>query len=195
MEENSVLKSDTYVSGDGPFPCSIMFVGEAPGKDEVREGKPFVGKAGSILKGILTRLNIERKDIYVTNTVKFRLAKPGKREGTLANRPAEKKDIEACIHILKEEIKSVNPLFIVSLGNVPLKAILSLSDKCENKYTVGEVHGNIISLNFEGIDRIVRLIPLYHPASIIYNRSLESEYEKDIEKLKKILEEDLNEKV
>ena len=77
-----------FVYGSGPERADAVLIGEAPGKEEVRLGKPFVGKAGAILNEILAATGIKRESLYITNAVKYRLARPGKRPGTYANRPA-----------------------------------------------------------------------------------------------------------
>ena len=81
-----------YVYGHGSCVAGIMLIGEAPGKDEVRMGRPFVGKAGSILSEILENTGFDREDLYITNVVKYRLSREGKRPGTVANRPATTKN-------------------------------------------------------------------------------------------------------
>ena len=83
-----------FVFGDGSMNSVVMLVGEAPGKDEVMLKKPFVGQAGRILQRFLESVDIERQDVYITNAIKYRLSKEGKRPGTFVNRPAKTEEIE-----------------------------------------------------------------------------------------------------
>lgn len=95
------------VSGDGPVPCDVMLIGEAPGRDEDILGKPFVGRAGGILKQALTRAGYTRDSVYITNIVKCR--PPG-------NRVPKKEEVDACIEYLELELVRVLPKKIILLG-------------------------------------------------------------------------------
>jgi len=95
------------VHGDGPVPCDVMLIGEAPGRDEDILGKPFVGAAGKILKIALEKAGYERKDVYITNIVKCR--PPG-------NRVPKPEEISACAVYLDDEIERVSPSRIILLG-------------------------------------------------------------------------------
>lgn len=168
------------VLGAGNPDSSILLIGEAPGKDEVRLSKPFVGMAGKNLEEFLGVLEIPRQSIYITNAIKFRLSKINEKTGRVVNRPATIAEINNNIPYLHEEISIINPEHIVTLGNVPLRAVMN--DKACN---IGNVHG-------EAIDAIIlnkeyKVFPLYHPASIIYNQSLKEVYIKDIKSLKGII--------
>lgn len=165
------------VLGDGNVNSKLMLIGEAPGKDEVRLGKPFVGKAGKKLSYFLDFINVKREDIYISNAIKYRLSKKSPKTNRLINRPALKKDITNNREYLIEEINIINPKIIVTLGNVPLKSLIN------NNVSVGDYHGQITFLG----NKPFILFPLYHPASLIYNRSLEDIYMKDLDKLKELI--------
>lgn len=112
-----LCKTAEYVCllGQGPTPCDIMIVGEAPGHREDDSGTPFVGRAGELLEGLLKDVGISRKDVYITNAVHCRPPD---------NRTPKKKEIEACKRWLEAEIAAVKPKYVLILGNVPLYALL-----------------------------------------------------------------------
>lgn len=170
-----------WITGDGPIPCDILFVGEAPGKTEVEQGKPFVGMAGETFEGYLNSIGLNRNMVRITNTCFFRPIKKkiGKNDRvTVSNRPPKISEVNLFREILDEEISLVNPKIIVTLGNVPLKRLTNFS-------SIGECHGEVY-FNKE-LNRYI--FPMYHPSSLTYNRneSFKSTYEKDWIKLKEAL--------
>lgn len=172
-----------YITGDGPIPCDIMFVGEAPGKTEVDTGKPFVGMAGKNFEKYLNSIDIKREDVRITNACFFRpiKKKTGKNNKiSISNRPPKVSEISLFSDILDEEINLVNPKIIVTLGNVPLKRLTSFK-------SIGECHGKPYFI--EKLNRYV--FPMYHPSSLIYNRNenFYKSYEIDWQNLKKALDE------
>ena len=175
-----LFANEKIVLGDGNENCRLLLIGEAPGKDEVRLSKPFVGMAGKNLNEFLDVLGLQRQDIYITNAIKYRLSKVNPKTGRIINRPASKDEIIQNRDILLREIGIINPEVIVTLGNVPLKAVTG-----DWNISIGEVHGNINHVKID--DREYKLYPLYHPASIIYNRSLKETYSQDLMKLKKYI--------
>lgn len=155
------------VFGEGKYGAKVMMIGEAPGEQESLQGSPFVGKAGKNLDGFLQEANLKRSELYVTNAVKFRPTRISE-SGRVVNRPPTQEEIKLFLPWLLREIEMVNPRCIVTLGNVPLKALV------DRKSTIGDLHGQWISWN----GRL--LFPLYHPASIIYNPSIRTVYQEDI---------------
>ena len=164
------------VFGEGIKNTKIMLVGEAPGANEEKQGRPFVGVAGKNLDEFLKIVGIERQDIYITNVVKLRPTKNSPKTGNAVNRPPTKEEIDTFLPLLEKEIEEIKPKFIVTLGNVPLKAVTR-----NQKITIGDVHGQ--NLDIEG----QKVLPLYHPASIIYNRSLKEIYLEDLIKIKSLI--------
>lgn len=172
------LESDqNIVFGEGNINGGVVLIGEAPGEKEEETGRPFVGTAGKNLDEFLDIVKLGREDIYITNVVKIRPFKVNPKTGRKSNRPPNKKEIGISIGILKEQLEFIKPKVVVTLGNVPLKAVL---DDAAAK--IGEYHGKPIELNN------FTLFPLYHPASIIYNRSLYDTYIEDVKKLKSYLD-------
>lgn len=168
------------VTGDGNPDAQILMIGEAPGRDEVRMGKPFVGAAGKNLAEFLALAELDRQVIYITNTIKYRLCRVNPDTGNTVNRPAKTDEIEANRKWLIQEILIIKPKWIVTLGNVPLRCVTG-----NNKTGVGEVHGSQLELTLN--EENYRLYPLYHPASIIYNNSLKGIYIEDIKRFRSLL--------
>lgn len=168
------------VLGEGNINAGIFLIGEAPGKDEVLQRKPFVGMAGKNLSFFLENIQVRREDIYITNTIKYRLSKVNPKTGRIVNRPTTSKDLEQNLEYLYKEIEIINPKYIVTLGNVPLKAVMQ-----DKNITIGEVHGKLTNANIKGKNH--NIFPLYHPASVIYNRSLKEVYLDDMIQFSNIL--------
>lgn len=158
------------VHGEGEIGARVMLVGEAPGEQETLQGRPFVGKAGKNLNEFLELAGLERGELYVTNAVKFR---PTKRSaaGRTVNRPPTREEVSLFLPWLRREIELVAPEVIVTLGNVPLRALTG------PKAVIGDVHGAL--QDADGL----RLYPMYHPASLIYNPGLREVYAEDIRRL------------
>ena len=162
------------VFGEGPAQARLMLVGEAPGEQEAMLGRPFVGKAGKLLDAFIAGTGLEREQMYVTNTVKFRPSRVSK-AGRVVNRTPTGEEIAAFLPFLKREIAQVNPACVVTLGNVPLRALLG------EKETIGQAHGQLRRQE----DRLY--FPMYHPASMIYNPSLKPIFAQDMEKLGQLI--------
>ncbi len=158
------------VHGEGSAGARVMLVGEAPGEQETLQRRPFVGKAGKNLDEFLELAGIDRRELYVSNAVKFRPTKLSA-AGRVVNRPPTREEVKLFLPWLKREIALVHPEVVVSLGNVPLRALLG--PRC----VIGDVHGRF--QDAEG----VRLYPMYHPASLIYNPSLRAVYAEDVRRL------------
>lgn len=156
------------VFGAGKLPADIVFIGEAPGAQEVEQGRPFVGKAGKQLDELLEEAGIARDHLFVTNAVKYR---PLKHNGR-ANRTPTTKEIAFSRGLLVKELELIRPKLVVTLGNSPLLAVT-----CDSKMKIGQVHGEFLDRG----DYV--LFPTYHPASLIYNRSLLEVYRADLQKL------------
>lgn len=167
------------VYGEGDENAAIVLVGEAPGAEETRLLRPFVGKAGKNLDEFLFALMLHRQDIYITNVVKFRPYKQSEK-GTFSNRPPEKQELAAMTPLLLREIEAIAPRVVVTLGNVPLKALHG------SNATIGESHA--VPVAAHALSHRFMLFPLYHPASIIYNRALKAVYDDDLKKLRGFLD-------
>lgn len=162
------------VHGDGDPGARVMLIGEAPGEQETLQRRPFVGRAGKNLDEFLELAGLNRSELYVTNAVKFRPTKISA-AGRIVNRPPTREEIRLFLPWLTGEIECVRPEIVVTLGNVPLHALRA------DLKTIGDVHGCMTDCGG------YRLYPMYHPASIIYNRSLRGVYECDIRRLAEYL--------
>lgn len=149
----------------------LMLIGEAPGETEVVKRRPFVGKAGKNLDAFLQLARLERDEIFVTNVVKIRPVETGP-TGRLRNRAPNKEELSLFTPWLLREIAVVKPQALVTLGNVPLRALTTAQT------TIGDCHGQWLSSRAG-----VPLYALYHPASIIYRRALTPVYEQDVARL------------
>lgn len=151
---------------NGNTKSKIVFIGEAPGKNEDESGTPFCGRAGKILNELLESINLKREDIYVTNIIK---CKPPK------NRDPKKTEINSCAYFLERELEIIKPEIICPLGRFSSKYILNKYFK--KNFEIGEVHGKVFK-----IDNL-RIIPMYHPAFAIYNNKKINILKKDFKKI------------
>jgi len=141
------------VFGNGPVPCDLMLIGEAPGADEDAQGLPFVGRAGQLLTQILASVGIKRPDdIYIANTVKCRPPN---------NRAPLPKEQEACAPYLEAQIKRIKPKIILLAGAPAVKAILKIDEP------MSKVRGTWLKL--PGTE--ISVMPLFHPAYLLRNPS------------------------
>ncbi len=146
------------VFGDGNPEAEVVFIGEAPGKNEDLQGKPFVGASGKFLEEMLTRIGMKREDVYITNIVKYR--PPDNRDPT----PAEKK---AFLPYLQRQLESIKPKVVVTLGRHSTNCFLP-------DLQISKVHGQPkrvkLSLKEDSDDTLeVVILPLFHPAAALYN--------------------------
>ncbi|MBR5545957.1 MAG: uracil-DNA glycosylase [Clostridia bacterium] len=182
QECKDAFTEDKLVFGEGPshFP-RLMLIGEAPGEQEALQGRPFVGKAGKNLDFFLEAVHVKREEIYITNVVKVRPTKLSA-AGRIVNRPPDKEEKARFTPWLMREIVLVRPQAIVTLGNVALQAFVD--------DVIGNRHGRWSEANISSDDKNAFALPLfalYHPASVIYNRSLKTTYEADLQVLAETL--------
>lgn len=150
------------VFGDGASDAAILVIGEAPGKNEDLQGKPFVGAAGKYLDELLAIAGLAREDVYIANVVKCRPP---------SNRNPRPEEIEACAPYLRQQTRLIDPRYIVTLGNFSTKFILR-TDKGITRLR-GQVHqaGRF------------KVFPVFHPAAALYDASKREVLEHDFEVL------------
>jgi len=153
------------VPGEGNVNADIVFIGEAPGKNEDLRGRPFVGTAGKKLDDALENSGLARNDVYITNIVK---CKPPK------NRIPNYEEKTMCSNYLEHELSIINPKIICLLGNTAFNTILEGNEISKN-------HGKLIYKEKR------MYFVTFHPAAIIYNQKLEKVFKNDIKKLVKTL--------
>jgi uracil-DNA glycosylase family 4 len=159
------------VVGDGSPDADLMFVGEAPGFHEDKQGVPFVGQAGALLDELLALIGLTRSDCYIANVIKCR--PPG-------NRDPHPDEIQACEGKLYKQIAIVQPRVIATLGNFSTRLLSG------RQHGVSRVHGQARRTTLG--DRQVVLYPLYHPAAALYNPRLRPELEADVRRIPALLE-------
>ena len=149
------------VPGEGQISAKIMFIGEAPGRSEDEKGKPFVGAAGRILDNLLKKAGIERSQVFITNIVKCRPPN---------NRVPEEDELIACRPYLDRQIALIKPKVICILGRTAYSSILGGSSITASRGKVIERSGQ-------------KYFSTFHPAAVIYNKSLRSTLEADLKRL------------
>lgn len=138
------------VFGDGPFGPTVCFMGEAPGADEDRTGKPFVGKAGQLLTKIISAMKLRREEVYILNALKCRPPQ---------NRTPVNEEIDNCRHFVEEQLDALQPKFIVCLGAVAVRSIL------QSDLSIGQLRGKFYQY------RGARVVVTYHPSYLLRNES------------------------
>ena len=171
------------VFGAGSPDSDTVLIGEAPGAEETKTGIPFVGKAGKQLDQLLSEAGIDRKRLFLANTVKYRpVVRSAK---TTRNRTPSRKEIVEALPLLQNEMELLRPAVIVTLGSTPLGAVLDIAS--EKRMPIGEAHGKARRITIGSLKTWV--FPLYHPASCIYNRSLTEVLQTDAAQLGRFLDE------
>tara|TARA_Y100000590_G_scaffold423239_1_gene528892 strand:+ start:79290 stop:79940 length:651 start_codon:yes stop_codon:yes gene_type:complete len=155
------------VFGDGLLQSNILIIGEAPGRDEDKQGKPFVGRAGKLLTEILKSINIQRSDVYITNTVKCRPPD---------NRNPSKEEVDACSNYLESQIEIIKPHLIILLGKVAADRLLNLD------LPMSELRQKTYYYKANKIPVVV----FYHPAYLLRSPSEKSKVWDDLNYMKNV---------
>ncbi len=157
------------VFGEGNPKAELMFVGEAPGADEDRTGRPFVGRAGQLLTKMIEAIGMKREEVYIANVIKSR--PPG-------NRDPEKDEVEACSPFLFRQIAAIRPRLIVTLGNPATQALLS------TRTGISRMRGE-----FQDYPRIagIKVLPTFHPAYLLRSPDKKREAWEDLKKVRAFL--------
>lgn len=158
------------VPGDGTADSPIVFIGEAPGKSEDEQGRPFVGAAGKFLSEMLADIGMRREDVYITNIVKYRPPN---------NRDPEPSEKEACAPWLYEELNLIAPKLIIFLGRHSMNNFFP-------DLKISMAHGKLVHKKFKHITTEY-FLPLYHPASALYNGAMRDILKTDFALIPKIL--------
>lgn len=190
-----------FLLGRGVRFAKIMFIGEAPGAQEVLEGKPFVGQAGQEMNAYLERLKLTRDQVYITSAMRSRpykdkvLVRPsGENVISRSNRTPTKAEILAHAPLLDEEIRWVRPDILAPMGNTALHRLIGSHE------TVTSLHGKMMEgpvqqaadpenpgAGYVFSPETYRIFPLFHPAAVLYNRKLSTLIEDDLDILARIL--------
>lgn len=168
-EKCALSKTRTnVVCGFGNEKSDIVFVGEAPGFHEDKQGKPFVGAAGKLLTELLGGIGIDRGDVYIANVLKCRPPK---------NRSPQPAEIELCRPFLVRQLELINPKAVCTMGNFASRAVL------QKEVYISKVRGVPVKMGK------FTVFPLYHPAAALHRGDMREPMEEDFKKLKKFLEE------
>lgn len=154
------------VFGEGNPHARVLIVGEAPGKNEDLQGRPFVGAAGKFLDELLVHAQLQREDIFIANVLKCRPP---------SNRNPRPEEIEACADFLREQTRAIDPWVIVTLGNFATQFIL--------KTGAGITH---LRGTLQQTGRFI-VMPVYHPAAAIYDRSKRDVLIADFEQIGRVV--------
>jgi len=160
----------TVVFGSGNADAELMFIGEAPGANEDRMGLPFVGQAGKLLDKLLGEIGLERRQVFIANTIKCR--PPG-------NRDPHPSEIESCNEYLRRQVELIEPSVICSLGNFSTKLLRG------DPTGISRLHGHAEVKTIGA--RAVRLYPLYHPAAALYTPSMLETLRSDFRRIPELL--------
>lgn len=163
-----LYKTRTHaVVSDGTPEARLVFIGEAPGRDEDLQGKPFVGAAGQLLTKMITAMGMKREEVYICNILKDRPPN---------NRTPLPEEVEACLPFLQEQLAIIQPSVICTLGAVATKALLG------PYVSITKVRGQV--REYQGI----ALVPTFHPAYLLRNPAAKKDAWEDLKKVKKLLE-------
>lgn len=165
------------VPGEGPVPCRIMLIGEGPGQKEDESGRPFVGRAGTILTGLLSDTGLTRDEVFITSVVKCRPPN---------NRTPGKEEIARCMPYLTQQIHILSPVILVPMGRVATAAVFDMLDLTFPSFK--EVRGKVFYVPGGKTGTGIQVIPVYHPAVITHNPPARSTLEEDFRKLGELLE-------
>jgi uracil-DNA glycosylase len=155
------------VPGEGSPSARVMLIGEAPGREEDQRGQPFVGAAGRFLDEVLAGSGVDRRALFITNTVKCRPEN---------NRPPRKREVDTCTSLyLFEQIELINPALIMLLGSVATKKLLGVN-------SVNEVRGRVIEHNSR------KYLAGYHPAASFYREDMAENIRQDFALLRQELQ-------
>lgn len=180
LEKNSLLplyafrKENGYqpVPGAGSFDARIMFIGEAPGKKEAETGQPFVGAAGKVLTELLTKIGLDRKDVFITSILQDRPPD---------NRDPKPEEIVAYAPYLDRILEVIQPQIIATLGRFSMEYIFRKFGIEGQLKPISKLHGQIFKVRSSWGE--IHVVPLYHPAVALYRAPMKATLMEDILKL------------
>ena len=164
------------VIGEGSHNAQLMFVGEAPGRNEAKTGRPFCGSAGKILDDLLTSIGVKREAVYITNIVKDRPP---------SNRDPLPEEIAIYGPFLDRQIDIIKPLIIVTLGRFSMSYIMKKSGLEDSIKPISQLHGQI--LEGSSLNNPIKVAVMYHPAAAIYNPKIKEVLQKDFQILSSLI--------
>lgn len=189
------LNLEGFIAGQGNPHACVMIIGEAPGRTEIESHTPFSGKAGKELTTSLQQIGVPRETVYITSAVRSRpfAIKQDKRNATVKypNRKPSQKEITVHAPLLDWEITQIRPQLILTLGNTALQRLVG------KNFTISKYHGAVLHQKILQLDQETneyqrsvneyRVVPLYHPAAVFYNRRLASVIQTDWDVVKRAI--------
>ena len=172
LYEERVRNKYFPVIEEGNHFAKIMFVGEAPGENEAKTGRPFCGRAGKVLDNLLESVGIKREEVYITNIVKDRPPK---------NRDPLPDEIALYAPFLDRQIEIIKPKVIATLGRFSMQYVMNRYGLEWELAPMSVLHGKVFDTEIAG--EKVKIVPLYHPAAAIYNQDLLKTLENDFKVL------------
>ncbi|MBQ8751232.1 MAG: uracil-DNA glycosylase [Alphaproteobacteria bacterium] len=163
------------ILGDGSACAKVMLIGEAPGADEDRIGKPFVGRCGKLLDKMLEAININREDCYITNVLPWR--PPG-------NRTPTDDELAVCLPFLKRQIELIKPDYILLLGGISLKSLIDTAD------SISRARGKWFEYDIDETKK-ANVLATYHPSYLLRSTAQKSKVWADLLRLKKKINENV----
>ena len=157
------------VPGEGSPDADILFIGEAPGREEDASGRPFVGRSGQLLRANIRRVGYKEEDVFIANVVKHRPPE---------NRDPTPEEIAHCAPFLDEQIRIIEPKLIVTVGRFSM-------GKFFPDQKISGIHGRVFRVVWGGEKYFV--FPLYHPAAALRSGAMKAAFEKDFDKLPKVV--------
>ena len=167
LNTSQIDKSEVYDREFGFAPSPVMLIGEAPGENEAREGRPFCGPAGKNLAKLIASTNLKREGILISNAFAFRTFEDGK--SGIKNRTPDTKELKTGFSMLCEEIKIVNPKIIILLGGSAERAFCASDDKTVKNFIKELPKHEIRQFNFQG--RNIHIAKTHHPSPLVFNRA------------------------
>lgn len=164
------------VVGEGNHFAEVMLVGEAPGKNESEQGRPFCGAAGKVLDELLELINLPRSEVYITNILKDRPPN---------NRDPLPREIELYAPFLDRQIDIIKPRVIAALGRFAMIYLMERYGMRELIEPISQAHGKVFETEMEYGP--VTFVPLYHPAVAVYNRGMREALEGDFRAIEGVL--------
>ncbi|MCE5312954.1 MAG: uracil-DNA glycosylase [Nitrospiraceae bacterium] len=145
------------VFGEGNPDARIMFIGEAPGREEDRQGRPFVGEAGQVLTSLINKLGLSRQDVYIANICKCRPP---------SNRDPMQDEMDSCMKFVEEQIEIIDPEVIIALGRISSHTLSGSRDPIA-KFSISKIRGKFF--DYIARNRVIPVMPTFHPAYLMRN--------------------------
>lgn len=164
------------VIGEGSHEAEVMFVGEAPGKNEAATGRPFCGAAGQVLTQLIESIGLKREDVYITNIVKDRPPD---------NRDPSPEEIALYAPFLDRQIEIIQPKIIATLGRYSMKYIMEKFDLLQELKSISQIHGKFFDA--KASYGSITIITLYHPAVALYQNNLKQQMFEDVKIIKTLM--------